>query len=168
MFDDLDTAERKTEDEQTPAEDENKSSSRLYRWAHFPAMLAFGILFILFRANPWRWQIAIGGGYTVYVYFFASGTVLRDMDDFFGDPRVPRRAARLLIPHVLILALIIAGVSLWFHLRPMLPSWVTQEGRKRSFWDLLGWLVLAFAGIGQGTWMAGKIKRQFGDSEDSA
>jgi hypothetical protein len=54
MFDDLDTAEKESEGATPPAEDENTPSSGLYRWAHFPAMLAFGILFILFRGYPWR------------------------------------------------------------------------------------------------------------------
>jgi len=128
-------------------------------------MLAFGILIILLHGHPWSWQLAIGGGYTVYVFFFAFGTVSQDADDFFGDARVLPCAAKLLIPHLLILAMIIAGVALWFHLRPTLPDWVTHEGRKGSFWDLFGWLVLAFAGLGQGTWMGGKIKRWFRESD---
>jgi hypothetical protein len=166
MFDDLDTAEQKTEDELTPEDEEKQPSSNLYRWAHFPAMLVFGVLIILFHGHPWSWQVAIGGGYTVYVFFFAFGTVLRDADDFLGDPRVPRYAARLLAPHLPILALVLCGVSLWFYLRPTLPAWVTQEGRKGSFWDLLGWLILAIAGIAQGSWMAGKIKRWFRQTDD--
>jgi hypothetical protein len=166
MFDDLETAERKTEEDRTSADGDNKSSSGLYRWAHFPAMLAFGILIILFRHHPWRRYIAIGGGYTVYVFFFAFGSVLKDLDDFFGDPRVPRCAVRLLIPHLLILLPLLAGVTLWFHLRPILPDWVTQEGRKGSFWDLFGWLVLAIVGIAQGFWMSGKVKRRFRETEN--
>jgi hypothetical protein len=153
-------------DEKSPAEDENESSPQLWRWAHFPAMLAFGILFIAFSGQPWRWYIAIGGSYTVYVFFFALGSVLRDLDDFFGDPRVPRYIAKLLIPHVFFLVLVILGVYLWFYLKPMLPPWMTHEGRKGSLWDICGWLVLAFAGLAQGSWMAEKIKRQFGESED--
>jgi hypothetical protein len=100
------------------------------------------------------------------VFFFAFGSVLRDADDFFGDPQVPRCAAKLLIPHIFILSLIITGVSLWFHLRPLLPSWVTHEGRKGSLWDLFGWIVLAGAGIWQGSWMGEKIKRHFRETED--
>jgi hypothetical protein len=166
VFDDLDTAVKKVEDVESPADDENEPSSQLYRWAHFPGMLAFGLLFILFRSHPWRWQIAIGGGYTVYVFFFAFGSVLRDADDFFGDTRVPKCAAKLLVPHVLVLALIVEGVTLWFHLKPLLPPWVTHEGRKGSLWDLCGWILLAGAGIWQGFWMAGKIKRRFKEVEN--
>jgi hypothetical protein len=168
MFDDLDTAERKTEDQQTHSSEESGSSSQLYRWAHFPAMLTFGILFIVFQDSAWRWHIAIGAGYTVYVFFFAFGTVLKDADDFFGDSRVPMSAVRLLIPHALILALLMAGVSWWFHIRPLLPVELTHEGRKGSLWDLFGWLVLGGAGIWQGFWMGGKLKRQFAEPDESA
>lgn len=165
MFEDLDTAEQKIEADLTSADEEKQPSSTLYRWAHFPAMLVFGVLIILFHGHPWSWQLAIGGGYTVYVFFFAFGTILRDADDFLGDPRVPRCAARLLVLHLPILALVLCGVSLWFYLRPMLPAWVTHESRKGSFWDLFGWLTLAIAGIAQGSWMAGKIRRRFAEPE---
>jgi hypothetical protein len=168
MPDEYGDLETRSADEEKPSDDEGRSSSGLYRWAHFPAMLTFGVLFIVFHSSPWRWHIAIGAGYTVYVFFFAFGTVLKDADDFFGDPRVPRSAARLLIPHALILALLMAGVSWWFHVRPLLPSELTQEGHKGSFWDLFGWIVLAGAGILQGFWMGGKVKRQFAKPEDSA
>lgn len=166
MFENVDVAEKNTEVATPLTDDENTKSSGLYRWAHFPAGLVFGMLFILFSGNPWRWQIAIGGGYTVYVFFFAFGSVLRDADDFFGDPRVPRYAVKLMIPHIFILLLIISGVSFWFHLRPLLPPWITQEGHKESLWDLFGWLVLIGVGIWQGSWMAKEIKRQFGVPED--
>ena len=164
MFDDLDTAEQKTEAGTDPADD---SSSGAYRWAHFPAMLVFGALMIPLHRHPWGWQIAIASGYTVYVFWFALGFGLKNSDDFFGDPRVPRYAAQLLIPHALILAALVAGVTEWFHLKPILPAWVTHEGRKESCWDLLGWLVLTVAGIAQGFWMGGKIKRRFEDVERS-
>ncbi len=166
MFDDLETAKEKTEGAQDAADDEKQTSSTLYRWAHFPAMLVFGILIVLLHGHSWSWQVAIGGAYTVYVFFFAFGTVLRDADDFLGDPKVLKCAARLLIPHLLIMVPVVAGVTLWFHFRPMLPSWMTQEGRKGSPWDYLGWLALALAGIAQGFWMAGKIKRWFKESEN--
>lgn len=129
-------------------------------------MLAFGILIILFHGRSWGWQIAIGGGYTVYVFFFALGSVLRGLDDFLGDPKVLRCTAKLLIPHAFFLTLILSGVSLWFHLKLMLPSWLTHEGRKESLWDLLGWLALAIAGIVQGSWMGGRLKRWLGKPED--
>jgi hypothetical protein len=141
-------------------------SSGLYRWAHFPAIIVFGVLFMLFQSSPWRWQIAIGFAYTVYVFFFAFGSVFKDSDDFLGDSKVPKYFVKLLIPHAMILALIMVGIHLWFRLRPTLPPWVTQEGHKGSLWDLCGWLLLAGAGISQGLWMAGKLKRQFSEPGD--
>jgi len=166
MFDDLDASEQKTEGPQEPV-DKNNSSVGLYRWAHFPAILVFAILIIPLHSHPWGWQIAIAGGYTVYVFWFAFGLVLKDADDFLGDPRVPKYGAELLIPHALILTLIIFCVSEWFRLKPILPEWVTHEGRKGSLWDLCGWVALAGAGIWQGFWMGKKIKRRFGEPEDS-
>ena len=150
----------------TAADEVSKPESNLYRWAHFPAMLAFGVLFVLFRGQPWRWHVAIGGSYTVYVFFFAFGSVFKGLDDFFGDSRVPRYFSKLLIPHAVILVLITAGVTLWFRLLPLLPSWVTEEGRKESLWDFCGWIALAIAGITEGFWMAGKTKRRFSEPED--
>jgi hypothetical protein len=168
MFDDLETAENKTEEPQTPEEDEDASSSQLYRWAHFPALLVFAVLIIPLHRHPWGWQIAIAGGYTAYVFWFAFGSVLNSADDFFGDSRVPKYAVELLLPHALILALVVLGVTEWFHLKPLLPEWVTHEGRKGSLWMLFGWLLLASAGIWQGSWMAKKIKRRFKETADSA
>ena len=158
MFDDLETAESKL-DVSDASEDSDSSSSNLYRWAHFPGMLAFVVLILLFRHNHFRWQIAIGGAYTVYVFFFAFGSVLKDADDFYGDPRVLRVTAKLLPFHLPCLALIVAGVSLWFYLEPKLPPEMTHEGRKGSMWEILGWLVLAGACMAQGFWMGGKVKR---------
>lgn len=166
MFDDLDTAEQKTEDTQEASDDESTSSG-LYRWAHFPAILVFGILIIPLHSYLWGWQIAICGGYTVYVFWFAFGLVLKDTDDFFGDPRVPRCAVELLIPHTFILVLIFLGVTEWFRLKSILPGWATHEGRKESLWDLAGWLALACAGIWQGFWMGKRIKHRFVEPNDS-
>jgi hypothetical protein len=153
-------------DDQKLAEIETKSSIGLERWAHFPALLVFGLLILPLHSYPWGWQIAIAGGYTVYVFWFALGSGKKDLDDLTGDTLILRKIASQLLPHLLVLVIILAGVSEWFHLRPLLPSWVTHEGRKGSFWDLLGWLLLAIAGIAQGFWMAGKIKSRFGESED--
>jgi hypothetical protein len=164
MFDDLDTAEQRTEE--SPSDDQPKSSRGLWPWAHFPALLIFSVLFVVLNGNPWRLHIAIGGAYTVLVFGLTFGASLRNADDFFGDSRVPLYVAKLLIPHALILALVILGVSEWLRLRPMLPLWVTQEGRKGSLWMLFGWLLLIGTALGQASWMAGRIKRRFGEPED--
>jgi hypothetical protein len=158
MFDDLESAEHRT--------DEAHPSSKLYRWAHIPAILVIALLIVLLRRHSWGWQIAIVAGYTVFVFWLAFGSVLHDADDFFGDPRVPRYAARMLVPHVLALVLLVSGVTLWFRLRPVLPEWVTQEGHKGSFWDLFGWMVLSLGGIAEGFWMGERLKRLFEESGD--
>ena len=159
MFEDADVEQRETEDE-------DKSSIALERWAHFPAMAVFGALILPLHSHPWGWQIAIAGGYTVYVFWFALGSDKQDLDDITGDSLLLHKIASQLLPHLLILVFVVAGVTEWFRLRPVLPTWVTHEGRKGSFWGLFGWLALAFAGIAQGFWMAARIKRQFHESED--
>lgn len=164
MFDDLDTAEQRTEE--SASGDQDRPSRGLWPWAHFPALLIFGVLFVALSGHPWRWYIAIGGSYTVLVFGLAFGASLTNADDFFGDSKVPLYIAKFLIPHALILALVIVGVSGWFHLRPMLPSWATREGRRPAIWDYCGWLILACAAVWQAKWMAGRIKRRFGEPED--
>jgi hypothetical protein len=43
---------------------------------------------------------------------------------------------------------------------------MTHAGCKQSLWNFLGWLALAAAGITQGIWAAGKIKRRLGKPQD--
>src|ERR1035438_3784578 len=107
MFDDL-------ESEAGAQQDEEKSSIALERWAHFPAIAAFGLLMLLCRTHPWRWQIAVGGCFTVYVFWFALGSGKKDLDDITGDSEVGRKIAISLLPHTIILALVVLGVSWWF------------------------------------------------------
>ena len=126
MFEDADVEQRETEDE-------DKSSIALERWAHFPAMAVFGALILPLHSHPWGWQIAIAGGYTVYVFWFALGSDKQDLDDITGDSLLLRKIASQLLPHLLILVFVVAGVTEWFRLRPVLPTWVTHEGRKGSF-----------------------------------
>ncbi len=95
MSDDLLNMETRNADKQESSDEEEKPSSGLYRGAHFPAFAVLGLLFLLVRGNPWRWQIAISGAYTVYVFFFALGSFLKDADDFFGNPAVQRNTAKL-------------------------------------------------------------------------
>jgi hypothetical protein len=100
------------------------------------------------------------------VFGLAIGSIIKDLDDLFGDAEIGKDARRLLIRHAAVLAVLTGGISLCFQLRTLLPSWMTHEGRKQSLWDFLGWLALAAAGITQGIWMAGKIKRRLGKPQD--
>jgi hypothetical protein len=166
MFEDsLDTKDQTSEGRES-AEEPGTASYGLGRWAHFPAGLVFGILFVVLSGHPWRWYVAIDGAYTVCVFGFAIGSVIKDLDDFFGSAEIQRCAARLLIPHIPVLAVLTYGTFLWFHLNTILPSWLTQEGRKGSLWEILGWLALAVAGVTQGIWMSRRIKRQLGRRTD--
>jgi hypothetical protein len=168
VFEDSLGIEDQTEDDPKRSEGDEKPSWWVGRWAHVLALPVFCIVYFPFQKYPWAWHVAIASSYSVFVFCRAFGTTLGDADDFFGNSKVPRLLANLVIPHVLILALIVLGVSLWFHLKPNLPSWVTHEGRKGSLWDLCGWLLLAGAGIWQGSWMAAWIKRHLNERDDPA
>jgi hypothetical protein len=158
MFDDLERSNREDAPGKAPRVD-------LARWALFPAMVFFGILLLMFRHHPWRWYIGIGGGYTTFVFWFALGSDAYDFDDVLGDDALFRKIAALLIPHLVCLTFVLAATFEWFHLKPALPHSVTQEGRRGSLWDMVGWWVLALGGLTQGFWMAGKIKRRFTEAE---
>ena len=45
--------------EHESAEESARHSYGLGRWAHIPAMVVFGLLFILLHGHPWRWYVAI-------------------------------------------------------------------------------------------------------------
>jgi hypothetical protein len=45
--------------EHESAEESASHSYGLGRWAHIPAMVVFGLLFILLHGHPWRWYVAI-------------------------------------------------------------------------------------------------------------
>jgi hypothetical protein len=130
-------------------------------------MLAFALLFFLFRSYVWSWYAAIGGAYTIFVFWLALGSILKDSDDLFGSPEVLRYLPKMLMLHGLPLGLLLSGLFLWFELKRVLPEWVTHEASRGSLWDLLGWLVLACISVGEGFWMAGKVKQKFRVDEES-
>jgi hypothetical protein len=164
MFDDLETAEQKSECEQQSSDGDGIPRDR---WAHFPALIVFGVLIVPFHRYRWGWQLAICAAYTVYVFWFALAYGSIDMDDLLGDSRVVRYIAPLLIPHVIILGLIVWGVTEWIRLNSILPGWATHGGRRPPLWLYCGFLLLTGAGIWQGFWMGKKIKKRFKESEES-
>lgn len=161
MFDDLDTAERKTEDEKTHAETEEQSSWWIGRWAHVLAGVVFCLLYFPFEDRFWGWQVAVTLSYVVFMLSCTCGLAFKDADDFFGNLQVPRYMAMLLIRQVFVLAAVSIGAYLWFKLRVVLPPWATQEGRRMSLWDLCGILLAYWAAVREASWMAEKIKRHF-------
>jgi cell division protein FtsW (lipid II flippase) len=90
MFDDLDTAERKTDDEQTPADGEGKTSWWIGRWAQVIAGLVFCLLYFPFKDRFWSWQVAITLTYVVFMFCCTCGLAFKDSDDFFGNSEVQR------------------------------------------------------------------------------
>lgn len=160
MFDSLPDAE--DEDVAQADEAEERSAGGIWRVPHIPAAVAFCLLYFPLKGYAWGCYLAIGIAFTLFVFMFALGSRLNDLDDFFGDSAVPKYAAKLLIPHSVVLGFVLAAVFMWFRLRPELPEWVTHEGRKGSFWELIGWLALLGMAFAESSWMAGKVKQQFG------
>ena len=161
MFDSLPDRE-----DERATEDRYGGSSSAWRWAHLPAMLVFALLYLPLKSYVWSWYLAIGGAYTVLVFWIALGSSLKDSDDLFGNSEVLKYLPKMLLLHVLPLGLLLSGALLWFQLKQVLPEWATHEGHRGSLWDLLGWLALACTSVGEGFWMAGKVKQRFGPTED--
>jgi len=164
MFDDLDVTERKTEDEQSPADDEKESSWWIGRWAHVIAGVVFCLLYFPFKDRFWSWQVAITLTYVVFMLCCTCGMAFKDADDFFGNLQVPRYMGALLIRQVFVLTLISLGAYLWFRLRATLPAWATREG-KIPLWDLCGILLAYWAAVKEASWMAEKIKSRIRETE---
>jgi hypothetical protein len=158
MFDDLETETQRTEDEAG-------ASKRRGSWAPLLSVIVWALLYFPFGSKPWGMPLAIAGAYSVFVFGLAFGQTFRDRDDFFGNADVLPYVAKLLIPHVVILAIITWGVSWWSRLEPALPIWMTTEGRKGSVWYWCGALALGGLGFLQGLWMARRLKRRFHEPE---
>jgi hypothetical protein len=147
----------------------NNRATSFPRWLALIAFLIFLLIYLPFQNHRWSWFAAIASSYTVAVFGIALDSVLdfADADDFFGDSRVPRYMAAILLPHALLLVPIMLGAWLWLYLKPSLPQWATLEGRKGSIWDLVGLLLVLMAAIGEGTSLGGRIRRRFGAAENS-
>jgi hypothetical protein len=172
MFDDLDTAEQKTEEEQKLSEENDKPIRQMSLWSHVIAGIVFCLLYLPLKGHSWSLYLAAAVAYSVFAFAIAIGNALENLDDIFGDPRIPEYIATLLVPHAPILALIVFEVYLWAYFKLVLPPWMTHEHTgvvgpwKISYLDLCGVTVFWFAGTREGIWMARKIKRRLKETED--
>lgn len=166
MFDDLETAEKKT-DEPTPSKDGEKSSWWIGRWAHVIAGAVFCLLYFPFDGRIWSWQVAVTVSYIVFMLCCTCGLAFHDSDDFFGNPRVPEYTGKLLVRQILILALVSLGAWFWRAVKPDLPEWLTHEGRKMSLWDYSGIILIYIVAVKEASWMAARIKKRFPELEES-
>jgi hypothetical protein len=167
MFDDLDTAENKTEGAQGPSEEEQRSSWWIGRWAHVIAIGVFCLLYFSLKDRSWSWQLAITSSYIVFMLCCTCGIAFRDSDDFFGNSEVQQYLATLLVRQVFVLALVSAGAYLWRYLTPFLPEWVTHQSRRGSIWDLCGLVLAYFVAVREASWMAARIKRRCPELDES-
>lgn len=136
------------------------------RWCAFIASLVFFVTYLPFRHYSWILPVSIALSYSVLVFAIALGFSLNDADDFFGDPRVPKYVATLLLPHTPLVALITLAAWLWLRAIPTLPPWMNTETHYGSFWQFFGMVAMALAGVKEGNWMASKIRRRIAESVD--
>lgn len=167
MFDDPTRLEGPIEGEKDSSDEKDTRTKFPSGWLAIITLLVFCLLYFPFRNHFWSWFVAIAGSYSVAVFGIALGSALDDAADFFGDPRVPKYVATLLLPHILILAFLMLGAYLWLHIKPELPHWVTVEGHRGSLWEFFGELLLLIAAIKEGTWLGDWIKRRFGTGDNS-
>ena len=169
MPDDYIDLNSQTEEKQKPSEDREdakESSWWIGRWAHVIAMLVFCLLYFPFQGWVWSWQVAITLSYIVFMLCCTCGMAFRDSDDLFGNLQVSRYMGALLIRQVFVLMLISLGAYLWHYLGSILPPWAVNRGRRLSLWDICGLVLVYLAAVKEASWMAGKIKGRFGESED--
>jgi hypothetical protein len=166
MFDDLETAEIKTEETHSPSVEGEASHWWVGPWAHVIAGVVFCAIYFPFDQYIWSWQVAITLAYIVFMLCCTCGLAFKDSDDFFGNIRVPKFIGKLLLRQVLVLTSVSLAAYLWRYSKMILPGWVTQEGRRMSLWDYVGILLFYFIAVREARWMAARIKLQFPKIED--
>jgi hypothetical protein len=165
LFEDsCDVGHQVKESEQLLADDDKPARS-YSRYSHVIAGLVFCLLYLPFKSHSWSWPVACAVSYTTFVFAIALGLSLDDASDFFGDPRVVKYAATLLLPHALILAPVTFLWYLWLVATPLLPRWVTEVHRV-SLWQLCGIVPTWFVGTREGIWMSEKFKRRRQETEN--
>lgn len=161
MFDDLETAEQKSEGLQSSPEDEQNSHWGIGRWAHIITIPVFCLLYFPFEDHTWAWPVAITMAYIVFMLCCTCGIAFRDSDDLFGNLRVPEYMGKLLLRQILVLALVSVAAWSWRYAKTVLPEWAVHEGRRMSLWDYLGMIVFYIVAVREASWMASKIKQHF-------
>jgi len=126
------------------------------------AAVVFSVLFFPFKGEPWSLPAAILASYSAFVLGLAFG----DAKDYLERVEIQREARRLLPIHAFVLLIAFAAITVWVRLQPLLPEGLTHQYRKGSFWDLALELPLIIAGVCQGFWMRGIMKRALKDSDD--
>lgn len=167
MFDDLESAENKTEEAKNSSGDKEITSWWIGRWAHVIALLTFCLIYYSFDDRFWSWQVAVTLAYAAFVLCCTCGLSFQDSDDFIGSPEVVRYMAFLLLRQILIIALMSLAAYMWRRLIPVLPGWAnTKAYRNLSLWQVGGALVAYYIAIKEATWMAKRIKQKFPDLKE--
>ena len=163
MFDDLDTAENKTDETEDP---EPQSHWWIGPWAHVIAIVVFCLIYFPLDQYSWSWQVAVTIAYIVFMLCCTCGLSFRDSDDFFGNLPVMKFMSKLLVRQTIVLGLVSGTAYLWRVSRTVLPGWMTQEGRRMSLWDYFGIILFYVIAVREAKWMAAKIKLQLSEFEN--
>ena len=73
MFDDLETAESKTEEAKSPSDDEQKRHWWIGPWAHVIAGVVFCLVYFPLDKHNRAWQVAITLAYMVFMVCCTCG-----------------------------------------------------------------------------------------------
>ncbi|MEI9967322.1 MAG: hypothetical protein WDM87_01325 [Terracidiphilus sp.] len=163
---------KKLKKEQKPSKEDDKPIRQMSLWSHVIAGVVFCLVYLPLKGHPWSLYLAAAVAYSVFAFAIAIGNPLENLDDIFGDPRIPEYIATLFVPHAVILALIVLVVYLWMYLKQTLPPWMTHEHAgvvgwaRLSYLDICSAVVLWLAGTREGIWMARKIKRRLKETEE--
>lgn len=162
MFDNEAELENLSDTEQRSGD---KDATPLAQWCVLLSMIVFCLVYLPFKHHPWSLAVALAVSYTVFVFGIALSLVLKDVDDFFGDPRVPGYVTTLLVPHAPIAALVTFAGYCWIRFKPMFPPWLT-EGHK-PLWMICGALVWILMGLKEAGWLAVKLNRKLKHEESA-
>jgi len=107
--------------------------------AYAVGMLAAFCMFIILEEKPFGIQIATAITYTYFAFwyvFFPTRGLLQQYS--LRNKKVQRRIPLLLAIHCAFLIPIFVGETIWFSMKPNLPSyWFTEHGKRGAPWYVL-------------------------------
>lgn len=166
MFDHLPSLEKPGEAAREPSAPNDEPAEPRTNYSALLAVVVFCLLYFPIHRRPWGWPLSVAVSWSTVAFGCAFFYGLDYADDFFGDSRVPKYVAKLLLPHLLILIPVTYLAWLWLRATPFLPHWLTVTGRKGSLWELCGILLASYAAFREGVWPAGKIRRHNAEAQE--
>lgn len=112
--------------------------------------------FLSFRETQWGLPVATLASYSVLVF----GMAFRDENCNIGRSQVQEQLGKFLLIHVPFLLLVYAFEAEWLKLKPGMPYWLIQRGRKGSLYEWILIALLCLIAWGQVHWMRMMVKRR--------